>query len=51
MNKIKSEDFGGKEEFDKIRETLPDWVRELDLKSGVLGEEGYVYTETEKKTL
>lgn len=24
MNKIKSEEFGGKEEFDKIRETLPD---------------------------
>lgn len=51
MNKIKFEDFGGKEEFNKIREILPDWVKELDLKSGVLGEEGYVYTNAERKIL
>lgn len=51
MDKIKSEEFGGKEEFDKIRAGYPAWVKELDLKSGVLGEEGYVYTKAEKKIL
>ena len=51
MDKIKSEEFGGKEEFDKIRAEYPAWVKELDLKSGVLGEEGYVYTKAEKKIL
>ena len=49
MNKIRSEEFGGKEEFDKIRAEYPAWVKELDLKSGVLGEEGYVYTKAERK--
>ena len=48
MEKIKNESYGGKEEFDAIRKELPDWVRELDMKSGVLGEEGYVYTVNEK---
>ena len=51
MDKIKSEEFGGKEEFDKIRAEYPALVKELDLKSGVLGEEGYVYTKAEKKIL
>ena len=51
MDKIKSEEFGGKEEFDKIRAEYHAWVKELDLKSGVLGEEGYVYTKTERKIL
>ena len=51
MDKIKSEEFGGKEEFDKIRAEYPAWVKELDLKSGVLGEEGYVYTKAEKKDI
>ena len=32
------------EEFDSIRKELPDWVNELDKKSGVLGDEGYIYT-------
>lgn len=49
MEKIKNEPFGGKAEFDKIREELPDWVKELDLKSGVLGEEGYIYVLEEKR--
>lgn len=49
MDKIRSEEFGGKEEFDKIRAEYPAWVKELDLKSGVLGEEGYVYTKAERK--
>ena len=31
-----------------ICDALPDWVRELDIKSGVLGEEGYAYTVNEK---
>ena len=48
MEKIKNESYGGKEEFDTIRKELPDWVRELDMKSGVLGEEGYVHTINEK---
>ena len=51
MDKIKSEEFGSKEEFDKIRAGYPAWVKELDLKSGVLGEEGYVYTNAERKIL
>ena len=49
MDKIKSEEFGGKEEFDKIRAGYPTWVKELDLKSGVLREEGYIYTKAEKR--
>ena len=48
-DKIKSEDYRGKEEFDEIRSELPEWVIELDMKSGVLGEEGYVYVIDEKK--
>lgn len=42
MEKIKNEEYGGKEEFDIIREELPQWVTELDVKSGVLGEEGWI---------
>lgn len=49
IKKIKSEPYGGKEEFDAIREELPTWVKELDLKSGVLGEEGYVFSVDEAK--
>ena len=49
LDKIKSEDYRGKEEFDEIRNELPEWVIELDMKSGVLGEEGYVYVIDEKK--
>lgn len=48
MKKIKEEEFRGKEEFDEIRSELPEWVTELDLKSGVLGDEGYVYVIDEK---
>lgn len=49
MEKIKTEEYGGRQEFDSIRTELPDWVKELDLKSGVLGEEGYVFTDNEKE--
>lgn len=49
MKKIKEESYGGKEEFDKIRAELPEWVTALDKKSGVLGDEGYIYTEEEDK--
>lgn len=49
MEQIKNEEFGGKEEFEAIREELPDWVKELDLKSGVFGEEGYILTDNEEK--
>ena len=48
LDKVKNEEYKGKEEFDEIRSKLPDWVRELDEKSGVLGKEGYVYTIDEK---
>lgn len=48
MNKIKSEPYNGKEEFELIRKELPEWVTELDMKSGVLGSEGYVLTDDEK---
>lgn len=48
MNKIKTEPYGGKEEFDTLRGKLPKWVIDLDKKSGVLGDEGYVYTVDEK---
>lgn len=47
MDKIKTEPYGGKEEFDAIRKELPDWVIKLDLKSGVFGEEGYILTDNE----
>ena len=47
MEKIKTEDFNGKEEFELIRNELPEWVKELDLKSGVFGEEGYIFTDNE----
>ena len=49
MKKLKEEPFGGKAEFDEIREEFPDWVKELDMKSGVLGEEGYIYVLEEKR--
>lgn len=49
MDKIKTESFGGKAEFDEIRKELPQWVIDLDMKSGVLGEEGYVFTDGEKR--
>lgn len=42
MDKIKSEDYRGKQEFDEIRSELPEWVINLDIASGVLGEEGYI---------
>lgn len=49
MEKIRTEEFGGKEEFEAIRGELPDWVIELDFKSGVFGEEGYILTDNEEK--
>lgn len=49
MDKIKTDSYGGKEEFDEIRKELPQWVIDLDMKSGVLGEEGYVYTHDEER--
>lgn len=48
MEKIRTEEYGGKKEFDTIREELPSWVKELDLKSGVFGEEGYILTDNEE---
>lgn len=48
LEKVKSDPYGGREEFDEIRSRLPEWVTELDKKSGVLGDEGYVYTVDEK---
>lgn len=50
MDKVSKEKYGGKAEFDNIRKELPDWVIELDMKSGVLGEEGYVFTDNEKRS-
>lgn len=50
LDKVKTEEYKGKEEFDEIRSKLPDWVKELDEKSGVLGSEGYVYTVDEEES-
>ena len=49
MERVKTEEYGGKKEFEVIREELPAWVEELDLKSGVLGEEGYILTDNEEE--
>jgi hypothetical protein len=49
MDKVKTEEFGGKAEFEAIREELPAWVKELDLKSGVFGKEGYILTDNEEE--
>jgi hypothetical protein len=49
MKRVREEEFGGKAEFEQIRSKLPDWVIDLDKKSGVLGNEGYVYTVNEKR--
>ena len=48
MKIIKESEYRGKEEFDEIRSQLPTWIKDLDKRSGVLGEEGYVYTIGEK---
>lgn len=48
MEKIRTEEYGGKKEFETIREELPSWVKELDFKSGVFGEEGYILTDNEE---
>ena len=50
LDKVKTEEYKGKEEFDEIRSKLPNWVKELDEKSGVLGSEGYVYTVDEEES-
>ena len=42
MKQIKEQEFKGKVEWEELRSELPDWVIELDKKSGVLGEEGYI---------
>ena len=49
MDKVKTDEYGGRAEFDAIREELPSWVHELDMKSGVLGEEGYIFTDNEEE--
>ena len=49
MDKVKTEEFGGRTEFEAIREELPTWVKELDLKSGVFGKEGYILTDNEEE--
>ena len=49
MDKVKTDEFGGRKEFEAIREELPTWVKELDLKSGVFGEEGYILTDNEEE--
>lgn len=48
MELIKSEPYGGKEEWDEIRSELPQWVIDLDMKSGVLGSEGFIESLYEK---
>lgn len=48
MDMVKNSEYRGKEEFDKIRAVLPSWIIELEKKSGVLGNEGYIYTDGEK---
>ena len=48
MEKVRTDPYGGRTEFESIREELPDWVKELDMKSGVFGEEGYILTDNEE---
>jgi glycosyltransferase involved in cell wall biosynthesis len=48
MKLIKESDYNGQDEFNEIRSQLPQWVTDLDLKSGVLGEEGYIKTDDEE---
>ena len=38
LKKVKSEPYGGEEEFNKIRKKLPEYIIKNDEKSGVLGE-------------
>lgn len=49
MKQIKESQFNGEQEFQEIRKELPEWVTELDKQSGVLGDEGYIYTINEVK--
>jgi len=49
MEQISNEEYKGKEEFIRIRQELPDWVINLDKKSGVLGDEDYIYVIDEKQ--
>lgn len=42
MDKIRNEEYRGKEEWDEIRKELPEWVIEKDKFSGVLGEEDFI---------
>lgn len=49
LDMLKTEIFKGKEEFEEIRKELPEWVDKLDKKSGVLGDEGYIYVIGEKE--
>ena len=44
MKKIKEDEYTGEDEFNSIRSKLPKWVIDLDLKSGVLGDDGYIHT-------
>ena len=46
---IKNEPYGGLTEWNDIRAELPQWVIDLDLKSGALGEEGFIYCLPEKE--
>ena len=48
MNEVKTEPYGGKEELDTRRGKVPKGGIDVDKKSGVLGDEGYVYTIDEK---
>lgn len=49
MKLLKTEEYGGKDEFDAIRADYPEWIIELDKKSGVLGDDGYVFTIGERE--
>lgn len=42
MDKVKTEPYGGRDEWNEIRSKLPDWLIELEKKSGVLGEEDFI---------
>lgn len=42
MDKVKSEPYEGKKEWETIRSEMPDWVIKLDRKSGVLGKEDFI---------
>jgi hypothetical protein len=49
IDKIKKSNYGGKEEFLKIRAKLPEWIDKEYQKTGLLGKKEYVYADGEEQ--